>query len=531
MSTTTAPRRRAILLARLSDNREDVDLTDEGIPLSLEDQIRRMRERAAHLGWDVWKVIKNPRLSAYKRRKITLPDGRREYRVYRPDLREALDHLADGRATALLCLDLDRAFRDPKDLQDLIDVVEHSVHNIVVESVTGSLHMEKGRDNFDAEIRVLVANKASRDTARRVAAARERQALNGQYGGGKRPFGFCSGPPKLKDGDRPEQVVCGWHGGRDCRSGITPIKAETDIIADCSHRLLQGVSLRALAAELRNRNVPTVTGARWGAETLRDILLRPRNAGLVVLRGKILDEVVAPWEPIVQREVFEAVRTLLTDPARRTAPGAPPRWTGSGIYRCGRCTPPGEPVDKPVTCHVTRGGVNPRYMCRLFDHVARNAERVDRVVFAHVLYAITHPRAYELLYAQAPEVNAEALRAERKAIRARLESMAEEEVLGRRTAGQVAAATRVATARIAEIDELLNLTTVSDPLADVVNAIDPVETWANTPLADRRVIVDRLCVVTIMPARHGRRFDYSSVRVDPKHALGTPSPEVLAAAA
>ncbi|HEX6682299.1 MAG TPA: hypothetical protein VF062_05865 [Candidatus Limnocylindrales bacterium] len=66
----------------------------------------------------------------------------------------------------------------------MIDVVENSPHQIVVESVTGSLHMEKGHDNFDAEIRVLVANKSSRDTARRVAAARERQALNGQYGGG-----------------------------------------------------------------------------------------------------------------------------------------------------------------------------------------------------------------------------------------------------------------------------------------------------------------------------------------------------------
>jgi len=66
MTATASPSRpRAILLARLSDNREDVDLTDEGIPFSLEDQIRRMSERAGQLGWDVWKVIRNPRLSAY----------------------------------------------------------------------------------------------------------------------------------------------------------------------------------------------------------------------------------------------------------------------------------------------------------------------------------------------------------------------------------------------------------------------------------------------------------------------------------
>ena len=97
MTGLHAVRPRAILLARLSDNREDVDLTDEGIPRSLEDQVQRMRHRADELGWDVYKVIKNPRLSAYKRRKLTLPDGRRESRVYRPDLREALDLLWAGR--------------------------------------------------------------------------------------------------------------------------------------------------------------------------------------------------------------------------------------------------------------------------------------------------------------------------------------------------------------------------------------------------------------------------------------------------
>jgi len=524
--TANTVRPRAILLARLSDSREDVDLTDEGIPFGLDDQIRRMLERCDQLGWDPWKVIKNPRLSAYKRRKITLADGRRECRVYRPDLREALADLAAGRAKALLCLDLDRAFRDPKDLQDLIDVVEHSPHHLVVESVTGSLHMEKGQDNFDAEIRVLVANKASRDTARRVAVARERQALHGQYGGGRRPYGFCVGPPEVAEGSRPDDVSCPWHGGRDCKSGITTIPAEIAVVADCSNRLLQGVSLRALAAELRENNVPTVTGAPWSAETLRDVLLRPRNAGLIVYRGEIKEGVTAPWKPIIQPEVFHAVRRLLTEPSRRTGPGAVPRWLGTGIYRCGKCTPPGsdgQKAGKPATCQVTLGGRQPRYKCKDRNHLTRNAAGVDNVVFAHVIYALTHPRAYELLAPAAPEVDSEALRAERTAIRGRLEQMAEDEVLGLKTRSQVIAATRIGTARIDEIDQLLNANVADDPLAEVVNSVDPVATWKDLPLANRRVIIDRLCTVTILPSgRKGRGFDPATVKVEPKHALGTP---------
>ncbi|GAA4690807.1 recombinase family protein [Phytohabitans rumicis] len=522
--------RKAILLARLSDKREDVDLTDEGIPASLEDQIQRMRDRAALLGWVVYKVIKNPRLSAYKRRKVTLPDGRREYRVFRPDLREALADLWAGRATALLCLDLDRAFRDPKDLQDLIDVVEHAPHPIVVESCTDSLHMERGKDNFDAEIRVLVANKASRDTARRVSMWRERQARNGKFGGGRRPFGFCLGAPDVPDDAMPEDVVCPWHGGRDCKSGTSTIDYEIAVIADCSGRLLQGVSLRALAAELREKGeVPTVTGAAWSAETLREILLRPRNAGFMVHKGKILDGVTAPWEPIVTPEAFYAVRDLLTDPSRRTGPGAAPRWHGTNIYRCGICTPPDSDSGRPVTCEVTLGGREPRYRCKNANHLTRNAGHVDRLVFAHIAYAITRPEAYMLLAPPAPDVDAPALRGERAAIRATLERYAVEEMLQKRTPGQVAAATQAGIARIAEIDELLTVNIVDDPLAQVINAPDPVAAWRDAGLANQRVLIDRICTVTILPSgRKGRGFDPASVDVDHKHPLGGPPASAIA---
>lgn len=517
------------MLARLSDNREDVDLTDEGIPLGLDDQVRRMRERADQLGWDVWKVIRNPRLSAYKRRMVTLPDGRREYRVFRPDLREALGHLWAGRATALLCLDLDRAFRDPKDLQDLIDVVDNAPHPLFVDSVTGSLRMERGRDNFDAEIRVLVANKASRDTARRVADARERQARNGQYGGGRRPFGFCSGPPAVPAGASAADVadaVCRWHGGRQCRSGVTVIADEAAVIADCSQRLLQGVSLRSLAAELRDAKMPTVTGAKWSSETLRTVLLRPRNAGLVVYRGEVLPGVSAPWEPIVSVEVFRAVVDFLTDPARRTSPGAAPRWLGSGLYRCGICTPAGATEGgKPVTCHVSMSGAGraPRYVCQNQKHLTRNVAHVDRLVFAHVMYAFTHARAFELLTPAGPDVDAGALRAERTAIRRRLGVMAEDEVLGLKTRDQVIAATRRGHARIAEIDDLLNVNVADDPLSALVDTADPVAVWSVMPVADQRVIVDRVCTVTILRSGpSGRGFHPSSVLIEPKHGLGFP---------
>jgi len=142
-------------------------------------------------------------------------------------------------------------------------------------------------------------------------------------------------------------------------------------------------------------------------------------------------------------------------------------------------------------------------------------------VFAHVLYALTHPRAYELLQAPAPDVDQDALYAERKATRTRLEQMAEDEVLGLKTRAQVIAATKRADARIGEIDELLNATVTSDPLPAVINAADPVAVWDGLELADQRLFIDRLCTVTILPAgRTGRGFDPTTLDIAPKHGLG-----------
>lgn len=477
MDTTT--RRSAILLARLSDNREDLDLTEEGIPASLDDQIKRMRERADQLGWDVYKVIKNPRLSAYKKRKIRLPNGETAYRVFRPDLREALDHLSTGRANAMIALDLDRAFRDPRDLQDLIDVVENSRHSIVVESVTGSLHMEKGRDNFDAEIRVLVANKSSRDTGRRVSACRERQALAGKNGGGgNRPFGFLA--------DR-----------------VTVDPAEESIVVDCAHRLLQGVSLRSMASELRTRGVPTVTGAQWSAETLRDMLMRPRNAGQMVHKGEVVGP--APWAPIVAPDVHAAVVAVLTDPDRRTGPGGQVKYLGSGLFLCGVCA-------DGATCNVRVAGRSPAYRCADKAHLVRSVAHVDALVTALIIGRLSRPDAADLISRPTSDVDVEGLRARRAAIRETLDEMARDRADGLIDRAQLIAGTNRAKAQLGEIDDILHTATVDSPLRPLIDAADPAKVWEVLLLADRRLVLAEMMTITILPCgQRGSGFDPSSV--------------------
>ena len=94
--------------------------------------------------------------------------------MIRPQFRTMLKHLTDGHAQAMIAYDLDRAVRDPHDLEDLIDA--KVLGGFAVRSVTGSLRLDTDSDVAMARVLVAMVNKSSADTARRVARAAKQQA-------------------------------------------------------------------------------------------------------------------------------------------------------------------------------------------------------------------------------------------------------------------------------------------------------------------------------------------------------------------
>src|SRR5579884_3760110 len=96
----------ALRLTRISDARDE---DTKGV----DDQGADCDAAGARAGWQfgppsTHHIIEND-TSAFKRKVITLPDGRRELRTVRPWFRQALAMLADGRADGLMAYDLDRA--------------------------------------------------------------------------------------------------------------------------------------------------------------------------------------------------------------------------------------------------------------------------------------------------------------------------------------------------------------------------------------------------------------------------------------
>ncbi|WP_155054515.1 recombinase family protein [Streptomyces blattellae] len=543
---------RALLLCRISDARD-------GETVGVDDQEKRLRALAGHLGWALGPaathvIIEND-TSAYKRKRIRLPDGRTELRTVRPKFRRipgiesqqtpVLELLATGRADGMIAYDLDRAVRDPRDLEDLIDVVEE--RHIPVTSVTGSLRLANDADITMARVMVAVANKSSRDTARRVSTARLRMAEAGEPGGGIRRFG------RESDGITPRSVTCPGCGpggtftvqAAETDSGISYAKcvcgrcggdaavaegSEVDTLRTIAAKILNNVSLQESVATLRRGGVPTVTGVDWRAKVVRGILLRESNWGAAVHKGEVVREDAFPPllddDPARARAMHLALVRILTDPSRCTTPGPAPRWLGSGIYRCGRCLP------RVVGLRAQHNGRGLRgYGCpecglvrsgRHLDAYIANTD-LDQGPYGVLIQRLMRDDATELLAEPRPAADQQQLHAQAAEVEARLRENQEDYDSGLKTRRQYLDSNARNLKRLREIEEQIaeaGADREHSPLALLVKSDDPAAVWEGLDLSVQRAVLREVAVVTVLPSPRGRKpgggyFDPGSVRVEP----------------
>lgn len=512
------------LYLRLSDGR---DLA------TIDAREAQLRREAARRDWMVFRVVRENDLvagksrtaSAFKRRKIILPNGERAMRVVRPGFRSILDDIAEGRVQAMLAEDLDRVVRDPRDGEDLLDVAE--AMKATIDSLSDSLRLTKG--GTDAEIyafraNVNAANKASKDTARRVAAGRERTAYAGQWAGGPRPYGFT-----------PEAHPSGNHQN----TVLVVNEEEAMVIRKMADQVLEGISLASIARGLRERNVPTATGRAWEGELVSQVLSKPLCAGIVVFRREETD-VRLPGKPILSEDTWRAVVAKLNSPLvewadrngntrsypRSTASnkgtsnaGRAPLFLGSGIYHC-VCG---------STMEITKWpGRSPTYRCARNEtgagdtHVRRNAELLDKLVARTAVERLADADAFALLMKAAkPEVDVTGLRRESLALRERLDELGRAFADGDIDREQLAAGTRRHRARLDSVNEQLASTLNADHFGRLVSPFNPLTQladtagkWLGLSTGEQRAIIRHLMIVTVLPTRSSRTFDENDVRIE-----------------
>jgi site-specific DNA recombinase len=489
----------ADLYIRYSDMRAE-DLREDGSARNIVEAERVLRERVAQIGWTVGEVLVENDMrpdgtikpaSAYKRKTIRLKDGTKVRRVIRPAFRRMLHRLQTGTSRAVVALDLDRTVRDPRDLEDLIDVVEAAGAN--ARSLSGSLSFTDGGTDAEitmARIMVAIANKSSRDTARRVSAARLRQAVNGEWAGGKRPFGFD-------------------------KDGRTIRPAEAAVLFEAGERVLMGVPLKEQARDLKKRGVVTSAGVPFTARGIREALRRPRTAGLAVHQGEIIG--LGSWGAIIPEAMWRAVVAVLDDPTR--APnrelGAPPKYLGSCLFHCW--------CGATVIPALERGGRAAGYACELHGtgrnlqgvgHIRRNMEGTDRVVRDHIIERLSRPDAAELIAQPGREIDVAALSLEKAALLRGKEELASVFTRADDRSSLIRAKLEVDT-RLDAIDDLLRASSRLSPLTKMIQSGDPAAVWGKLSLGERRAIVREIAHVEIMPTKCRNRlaFDDAAIRV------------------
>jgi len=302
-----------VLLARESTDRE----------AQIGNQLVDLRARVAAIGGRIDREVPENAVSAFKRQRVELPDGTYGYRVIRPEWEKILTALRRGECNALMVPDIDRAMRDPRTLEDLIDTVEF--YGVYVASLTGNIDLTTDAGISAARTLVNQRNQESRNTSRRVIDGQRHAAMKGaNHGGRMRPFGWRKDRIRLN-------------------------KREAAYIRKELPRILSGVTPVVLAREWNERGIPTVTGVRWRSQTIRHMYLRPRMCGKVLYRGEVLyredgQPARGKWEPIMTDEEYDQIVALWgrsddAPPSRLGAIGRGMRTTYllSPFLRCGKC--------------------------------------------------------------------------------------------------------------------------------------------------------------------------------------------------
>jgi site-specific DNA recombinase len=293
------------------------------------------------------------------------------------------------------------------------------------------------------------------------------------------------------------------------RDILMPEQAE--IIANATERIIAGESLRSICMEMNGDGVPAPRGGRWNSAILRQLLLRPRNAGLQVHQKQIIG--AGKWDTIISKDDYHRISAILTDPNRRTSPGGTVRNLLSGIALCGLC-------DSPVRVLVAHGKMKRAYVCQECFGVRRNQAALDSLITRLVTLRLAMPDAVAVL---TPDyVDVRPVVAKLEALRARLDLAADDYADGVIDAPQLRRITAKLRPRIEALESQIRVPVSGPELADLATP-DIGNRWDDIPLERRRQVIATLLTLRVLPARKkGRaKLDPNDLEIVWQHGAAT----------
>jgi DNA invertase Pin-like site-specific DNA recombinase len=289
MNTRTTHQPAAAVTAvytRISKDRQE----GKGVERQAEDCIALAKRR----GWPLAGKYEDNDVSAsrYTRRR-------------RPQFRALMHEVSEGRVNRIVCWKFDRLYRQPKELEALIDLAEAGRVEIVT-VMGGDIDLNTSQGRTMARVSVAMAAGASDDTSERII-SQKRQ---------RRAAGLPNGA-----------TAVGW------KDGMHQHPAEAARLNAAYDMVLAGSSLNDIA---RRWSADKVRGrANWTSGDISDMLKLARHAGLMAHAGEIL-ATPAKWKPIVARAKWEAACAVIA--TRSNGSGLPRRRSLlTGLVTCGKC--------------------------------------------------------------------------------------------------------------------------------------------------------------------------------------------------
>ncbi len=292
------------IYARISEDRQD----GAGVARQLGDCLSLCRR---HSDWGTPREYIDNDTSAWR-------SGTR-----RPRYQSMLEAIRVGEVGRIVVYHVDRLYRQPRDLEELIDLAEQGRVE-VVSVVSGEIDLRTSDGRFVARLLVSVAAKESDDKSRRIRRQKQQAREEGRWHGGRRAFGW--------------------------QDGTNPDPSEARLIRKAVELLLGGDSLAAIARRWNEAGVRQATTSRsnWTADIIRQVVSNPRHAGLIGHRVETRNHrgnlvytkpiVVGEgkWPAIIDRAQWERLQALLL---QRGANGHIPRRRSllTGLLHCSLC--------------------------------------------------------------------------------------------------------------------------------------------------------------------------------------------------
>jgi DNA invertase Pin-like site-specific DNA recombinase len=440
----------------------------DGTRLGVERQIADCEALAARLGWAVADQYIDNDISAWSGKA-------------RPEYERMVDDLKNREIDAIVVWHPDRLTRHPRELEELIALVE-GIGDVRIETVTaGDYDLSTSAGRSVARIVGAIARKDSDDASTRLRRKHAELAAAGKVaGGGPRPFGYT---------DDRLQVVA----------------EEAAIIREMASRVLAGDSLRSLAVDLNSRGIRTTQGNEWTSSGVKRILMAPRVSGRREYRGEFFEAV---WPPIITPEQSDRLRRTLgsrTTKDRR----APKRYllTG-GLLRCGRCDAPmiARPDAQRRRRYVCDGGPGHSGCGRL----SALAEPLEELIAEAVLYRLDTPElAAALTDTRAQQAELAGLHDQIAADQAMLDELAADYANRQIGRSEWMAAREPIQARIDQARRRLSRLSPTTPIDGYVGQADLLRAaWTGLTLSRQKAIVRVLIERVIAhPAKPGAKFD------------------------